>query len=154
MRLTGQAAQAMIKSANDQIEGYETNLAAYKKTIESPEEQKLYDAAESLWTKYKTGSVAVLNMLAVGEVGQALAKLNADVFPTYQVFFGAISAIVQYNQKAAKDLNDFAKLRVTRVMLMMIIVMIAGALIGTVIAIGITRSVTKAVGGEPDEIAT
>ncbi len=153
MRVQGPAAEALRKTSIEQITLYEKNNAAYEKTVESAEQRILLGELAALWAKYKDGSMTVMDLLVDGKADMALAKMNAEIFPAYAAFSIALAGVVESSSKAAKALNDESELVVNRMTLQMMLVLGIGLLAGIGIAIVLTRSVTKAVGGEPAEIA-
>ncbi len=147
IRAQGIHLEPLIAAANEQIAGYEENIAAYQATIEDSAEQIFFEEAVLLWQRFRDSSLAVLALLADGRIEESLSKLNGEVFPSYMIY------LVSYKEESANELNGISESDVRRVTFVMLAVLCAGVVIGIAVAIAITRSVTKAIGGEPAEIA-
>ncbi len=144
-----------IKPALAQFEKqYEDKLALYAKVVNTEEEKKLFETIQPSWETYTKSSAAVIDMILAKKAGdEIIAYMNRETFPAYSNTSQAIAELTTQNQELAKTANGSSDLLVTRLFYTLCGILLAGIAFGIALAFVITRSVKKAVGGEPAEIA-
>ncbi len=111
----------------------------------------LFEALEAARQPYAAAIDKMQRLVREGQAAEATALLFDAVRPAQEVFFGAVNKLVEDQKQqmratatAARDTADTAGAWLAGLAT-------AATLIGAVIARALTRSVTRAVGGEPED---
>ena len=111
----------------------------------------LFEALEAARQPYAAAIDKMQRLVREGQAAEATALLFDAVRPAQDVFFGAVNKLVEDQKQqmratatAARDTADTAGAWLAGLAT-------AATLIGAVIARALTRSVTRAVGGEPED---
>jgi methyl-accepting chemotaxis protein len=134
-------------------DGYRRNYALYAEGIDSEEERRGSQRLETLWADYlaKYGSFSAIAM--ENRNAEANAYMAKTLRPAFNEVDSAMAELIKLNRDYADASNKSGDAIVGDIRLMMILLIFAGAALGVVLALAITGSITKAVGGEPGEIA-
>ena len=112
------------------------------KTIKSKEGRMLFDA---LVQKRKTYGVATRKVVQLGlenKNAEAYAMLKGEVRSIQKEYFDAINALIDYQIKLSDDANKASDDNFASAKMLMIMLSLIAALIGIIMAIFITKSIT------------
>ena len=130
------------------------NVAARTKLqamLHDERSRALFDALETARQPYAATIDRMQRLVRDGHAAEATAVLFDEVRPAQEVFFGAVNTLVDYQKQqmhatatAARETADTAGAWLAGLAA-------AATLLGIFIARTLTRSVTRAVGGEPED---
>jgi methyl-accepting chemotaxis protein len=113
--------------------------------------RSLFDTLEAARKPYAAAIDKMQRLVRAGQAAEATAVLFDEVRPAQDAFFGAANSLVEYEKQlmratatAARDTADAAGAWLAGLAT-------AATLLGAAIAWALTRSVTRAVGGEPQD---
>ncbi len=125
----------------------------FAKNISSEEERAAFEKFKTAWAAYLALYPPLRDLALTNKDAEAGAYMAKTLRPAYNVADDAVNVLVDLNQKEAEDANLASQGIVKSIFILMAALLAAGAVLGIALAIGITRSIVKAVGGEPGEIA-
>jgi methyl-accepting chemotaxis protein len=126
----------------------------YMATAMTDEEQRLARDTEKAYRQFADeGLVAATNALRAGQYDAARAALDGKISPLNPVFSDAIGALVDLQVRVAKEEYDRAEASANRMSWSMLAVIAAAVLLGSALAVGITRSLVGRLGAEPGDLA-
>jgi methyl-accepting chemotaxis protein len=134
-------------------EGYRAAYALYTKGNDSEEEKQGSQRLESLWADYLDKFDSFSKIAMDNRNVEANAYMAKTLRPAFDEVDKAMTELIKLNRDYADASNKNGDSIVGGINLIMILLLFAGAGLGIVLALLITRSITKAVGGEPGEIA-
>lgn len=147
----------MLKEAVANIAKYESSidelLALYVKGIQGGEEQALYDKLGGLWADYLAKFDEFASLALANRNEEANAYMAAKLRPAFDAAEDVAVELIGLNERYANEANAAGDAAVRSIVVMMIVFLAAGMILGALLAVFITRSITKAVGGEPPDIA-
>jgi methyl-accepting chemotaxis protein len=132
---------------------YQDKYTLYSKGIDSDEERLGSQRLESLWGDYLVKYDSFCTLAVNNQKNEANAYLAQTLRPAFNEVDNAMTGLIELNHANADASNKNGDSIVGGINLIMILLLFAGAALGIVLALLITRSITKAVGGEPGEIA-
>jgi methyl-accepting chemotaxis protein len=132
---------------------FEESVSLAEKSISSDEERELFQKLRSLWTGYLTQYAQFKDLALANNNLEANAFMAKSLRPAFNEVEGVMTALVDLNHEMAEGANKAGDATVRGIVILMLVLLVFGALVGSVLALFITRSITKAVGGEPGEIA-
>jgi methyl-accepting chemotaxis protein len=128
-------------------------LALYEKGISGEEERALYAKLGGLWADYLAKYEKFSTLALANRNAEANAYMASTLRPAFDAAEDVAVELIGLNHSYAEKANAAGDDAVRRIVVMMILFVVAGIILGALLAIVITRSITKAVGGEPPEIA-
>jgi methyl-accepting chemotaxis protein len=147
--------EAQLRQETTRLDATRARNAAARTKLQSmlrdERSRTLFDALETVRRPYAAAIDKTQRLARDGQVAEATAVLFAEVRPAQDVFFGAVNTLMEYQKQqmhatatAARDTADTAGAWLAGLAT-------AATLMGVVIARALTRSVTRAVGGEPED---
>ena len=147
-----------LKSISALIQQYDAKAAEqlnlYRMSVSSDEDKKNLAQFESLWADYLAKFDDFSKLALANKNVEANAYMAKTLRPAFDAADKAMAELIALNQRDAAAENQAGDAVVRSILVMMIILLLAGAALGVILALLITRSITKAVGGEPGAIAT
>ena len=128
-------------------------LAELDKTFRQPKSRELFDRITAERAKFNQGLDAVVALAEKGQAAEATKLLLGEVREHQNAMFDAVEALKNFQAEIAaaeaKEASGAASTN-SRVMLAMAAAM---AVVGTLVAWAMVRSLTRALGAEPAEVA-
>ena len=118
--------------------------AGYKKLISSPEEKKLYEEYRSGWKSYRDTVKRVVAMSRQGNDKEALALCRGEGQKYFDATIAALDKDAELNKKGSEDAYVAAKAAYGQSRLMIIAVIAAALLLGTLLALAVARIISRA----------
>lgn len=134
-------------------DSFQAQIELYRKGLSSDEETALLAKLEKLWADYLTKYDSFKDLALINQNEAANAMMANAVRPAFNEVDASMTLLVELNRVYAAAAHDSGEALATTMNLIMFIVLLVAAGLGFLLALLITRSVTKAVGGEPAEIA-
>ena len=124
------------------------DLADYGKLISSPAEQALYDNIKRTWQEYQALDSKQISLIDAGgsSLDEAKAIANGSSQKASAQLFKYIEEDVQLNREGANEETVAAKLSYHNALLFSGVLIILAVILGGLIAIWITRSITLPIG--------
>jgi methyl-accepting chemotaxis protein len=143
----------LVVNGNKYAENFKKELDQYRLGVSSKEEGDLLAKLDALWTVYLSKTEKIREFNLANRSVEANIYMKEELRPAFEAADAVMTELVQLNEKEANSANLTGNAIVSAIIVMMILLIAAGAVIGTLLAVLITRSITKAVGGEPGAIA-
>jgi methyl-accepting chemotaxis protein len=132
---------------------FQRQIDLYRQGIGSEEERSDFNKLESEWADYLTRYDSFKALALANKNVEANAYMAKNIRPLFNDIDATMGQIVGLNQKQAEQANGVANAVVATITILMIVFLAAGAAVGLLLAVVITRSIAKSVGGEPPAIA-
>ena len=119
-------------------------FSAYEKTINSPEEQKLYDAIKTSWATYLVLDREMLDMSNKGEASLAETRRLAEgeAATKFSEVLAAMDADIQQNAAGSAAATEAAARSYRKALVLDGVAVVAALAFGALLAFAITRSIT------------
>ena len=137
---------------NQNLKEYKSLLDHYRKTFLTPTEIELLRKLDEAMPAYLQLADKVAQISAKGDKAEALAMLRTEAAPAFQKADDLLSELVDFNVKLgdqahadSKAVADQARNVLIAVALTALVLSIGGALV-------VSRSITRPLGGEPEDI--
>ncbi len=147
------AMDQLIANGNKYRDAFKEKIDQYRTGVTSKEEEALLSKLEALWEVHLSKVSEFRELALANKNEEANAYMKTDLRPAYEAADAVMNQLVALNEKEATEANAMGDSVVSTIIVMMVILLAIGAIIGAALAVFITRSITKAVGGEPGEIA-
>ncbi|MDD0837461.1 methyl-accepting chemotaxis protein [Curvibacter sp. HBC61] len=146
--------EAMQRAIQGERQRFEKTLAQYGSLVSSPEEKQLFDQIGTAWLAYVAHTPRILALSSQGPTGVAEAKALAfgDSFKAFNALIAVLDKSVTLNREGAKHSAESAADYFVQAKANMLIFMLASLAFSLVLAWLLTRSVTRPLGAEPQEI--
>jgi methyl-accepting chemotaxis protein len=131
----------------------EISKATYEKLISSPEERKLYEEYVSSWAIYLGVSQTLFGISRQNLTEEARALLNGASNQAFNVAVNDLEDLVKVNSQGASDASTRGDVNYASTRLAIIIVLICALVVGMLLALFISRVITRQLGGEPGYVA-
>jgi methyl-accepting chemotaxis protein len=128
-------------------------LGKYRKTELTPKEQALLAKFDAAWPLYLAGADKVSKLSHDGKNDEAVAVMNGAATAAFQVADDLLSAIVEVNVELGKKAYDDSDVVVADSRHLAFAVIGAAIALSVGIALLVSRSITRALGGEPAQVA-
>ena len=143
----------IVKLMDKYVVDFHANIDEYRKALSGEEDAKALAVLEADWKTYIQEYKNLEKLGLANRNEEANAFMASTVRPAYEKAQSDLDALIQLNNNYASEANKEGDAVVRSIMILMIILLAAGAVVGVFLAFFITRSITKAVGGEPGQIA-
>ncbi|MRT31296.1 methyl-accepting chemotaxis protein [Herbaspirillum sp. CAH-3] len=130
---------------------YTSAADQYRPLIHTSEEQAAYDELQALLPKYLAVSQQMLAALEQGRQEQAVDIMKDQLFPLRAAMEVQIQRLITVNEKGVAEAATNARDAYASSRMLIIGLTLASALIGLLIALLISRRLTRQLGGEPAE---
>ncbi|WP_240733733.1 methyl-accepting chemotaxis protein [Herbaspirillum huttiense] len=130
---------------------YTSAADQYRPLIHTSEEQAAYDELQALLPKYLAVSQQMLAALEQGKQEQAVDIMKDQLFPLRAAMEVQIQRLITVNEKGVAEAATSAREAYAGSRMLIIGLTLASALIGLLIALLISRRLTRQLGGEPAE---
>ncbi|MDR9834839.1 methyl-accepting chemotaxis protein [Herbaspirillum huttiense] len=130
---------------------YTSAADQYRPLIHTSEEQAAYDELQALLPKYLAVSQQMLAALEQGKQEQAVDIMKDQLFPLRAAMEVQILRLITVNEKGVAEAATSAREAYAGSRMLIIGLTLASALIGLLIALLISRRLTRQLGGEPAE---
>jgi methyl-accepting chemotaxis protein len=131
----------------------------YLALMTGPEEQKIWDDYDKLWTSYLSQHAKMLDQAEKGDIAGAAAALNGPTLQAFEQVLGALNTDIIFQDKGSQTAGDLAQatytyaIWVTVIALVFALVFSAGAAIWATKDLiapinGITGAMTQVAGGD------
>jgi methyl-accepting chemotaxis protein len=135
------------------LEEFKQAVESYRKALSGKEETDALAGMEAQWQAYLK-EYEVMKLLAMANRNEeADAYMAAKVRPVFNKVDESMANLALLNKTYAEEVSKEGDRVYRNIEILMILILVAGAAIGAALALFITRSVTRSVGGEPDAIA-
>jgi methyl-accepting chemotaxis protein len=152
---TDSATMKQITENNEQYKiNFQKQVDLYRKSSSSVEGLALLAKLDSLWADYLTKYDSFSKLALANKNAEANAYMAQTLRPAYNEMDKAMNTLVSHKQNEADAANKSGDAIVKSIIVIMLIFLLAGAALGIILALFITRSITRAVGGEPGTIAS
>lgn len=125
----------------------------YREALSNDQDRALLGNVEKDWSIYIAEHEQLSKLAMANKNAEANAFMKSTVRPAFDKVDESLNALITFNKELALTAHDSSDATVDRINVLMILLILVGALVGVMLAFLITRSITKAVGGEPAEIA-
>jgi methyl-accepting chemotaxis protein WspA len=145
---TDAAVKQQLRSAIMASRDYtKTLLAQYGATIDSPEEQKLFESFTSARDFYVTAQDEVLAVvLTVKGREEVVERIGADLYPKFETAQAAAHAIVDHNQAQADDSTRLIAEAVTRAKVVVLLSVSVGLVVAFIFGYLLLGAITRPLG--------
>jgi methyl-accepting chemotaxis protein len=130
---------------------YTAAVERYRALARSTEEQAAYAELQNLLPKYLAVSQQMLAALDQGRQEQAIDIMKDQLFPLRSSMEAQILRIIKVNEKGVADAAAHARDAYASSRMLIIGLAACSALVGLLIALLISRRLTRQLGGEPGE---
>ncbi|BEV16444.1 methyl-accepting chemotaxis protein [Herbaspirillum sp. DW155] len=130
---------------------YTAAVDQYRALISAPEEKAAYDELQNLLPKYLALNQQMLAAVEQGRQEQAVDLMKDQLFPIRAAMEVQIQRIISVNEKAVAEAATHARDAYASSRALIIGLTATSALIGLLIALLISRRLTRQLGGEPAE---
>jgi methyl-accepting chemotaxis protein len=146
--------QAALAAYNAGVSDMAQALKAYSGTLLNDEDKANYNKFGTDWNAFTLLTKKTIDFGVANKNAEAAAMLRSPEMVKARTGIAAsMQTIVDFNVNQVQKINtDNGRLTTTSI-IEMIGILVVSILLGAILAIGITASITKAVGGEPSEIA-
>jgi methyl-accepting chemotaxis protein len=121
----------------------------YEPLISGAEERRVYEAFIGHWNKYAAGADAILALSRAQQTEPARQALQGEYRRTFDVIAAETEKLVAENEAGAKLARERAQANYSAARNLTFVILAAAAAIGLALALLITRSLMRDLGGEP-----
>ena len=126
-------------------------LATLEKMLDTPAGKKLFQVIVDARGPYSAGRNQTIAMLKAGRAEEAGAYLLKTVRPAQTTFLAAIDAFSEAQSKLLVESGELAKAEGVVAIRINLAIAAFAALLGAAVGFGVTRSLSRQLGGEPGE---
>ncbi len=145
--------QGLVANGKKYEDRFKEQMDLYRKFVANEEEGAALAELDAEWAGYLEVHKQLRDLALSNQNIEANDYMKTVVRPAFDSADKSMTKLVEINLDAASKANADGDATVRGVNALLITLFVIGAFIGTLLAIFITRSITKAVGGEPGEIA-
>ena len=135
LELAGQADQRIAERLKDYLATYIT-----------PEERQFYEAWEAAWKDYTESRNRTVTLARSGAFADAARNAFTDAAPRFEAALAAMSRLIAYQETEAANLYRQANAAYSRAQTLTVGLLLACAVICTLVASVIVRSITRPLG--------
>jgi methyl-accepting chemotaxis protein len=143
----------LVTEMEQRAKNLDEQMKAYRSSVLQPEETEQLKIFDSYWPQAMEAAKKVLAVSVKLETEQAIKLYHDEFMPKLTPADDALSAIVAFNVKFAKQVYSDSDVIVADISKLMIGLIIGGLLLSLVLGVAIARLVSKQLGGEPNYAA-
>ena len=148
---------AELQERTDNAKQYEAEfkkrIERYRETLSDQQEAALLEDLEAKWADYLSKYVELERLALAHRSYEANMYLTSTLRPAFDAADSVLGILVEYNKNIAARENERGSAISTGITSMMVLFLLIGASAGILLAVWITRSIARSVGGEPAAIA-
>ncbi|MDB5998571.1 MAG: hypothetical protein JWP52_270 [Rhizobacter sp.] len=135
------------------LDKYREKMALYRATKLSDKEKALLQKLDSALPDYIAQNDKVAEMAAVGKFEQAAELSNGETRKSINVVEGTMTDLIEELSSQAKATNDEAEQTVEHARIVLLSVIGGSVVLALLLGLGVTRIVSRQLGGEPVDAA-
>jgi methyl-accepting chemotaxis protein len=128
------------------------NIAKLDKLLNTPKGHELFEAMIAARARFYHDRDAVIQLVRAGRYDDAAHTLLITMRPTQRAFFASVSAMVKHQAGLMTEEGEQAHAEGQSAVRMAIGLAVLGALAASIMAVLITRRLTRQLGGEPGDV--
>jgi methyl-accepting chemotaxis protein len=140
---------AREQEAAELVREIETTRVSYEKLISSPEERQGYEGFVSTWAAYQGVSKTLFGISRQNLTEEARTLLNGASLQAFDTALKQLQDLVKLNGDGASAASKRGDVQYASARLAIIGVLIGALVIGVLLALFISRVITRQLGGEP-----
>ncbi len=148
-----QSMQAILADGDKYVAEAQKQLDLYQKALSSDEEKELFTKLQSQLSDYLGKYETLEAMTLANRNSEANAFMAKTLRPSFNALSETIAGLIALNVDYADKANAAGDVAVRGINILMAFLIAVGTAAGVILALLITRSITKSVGGEPGAIA-